>query len=69
MKKNIMIEGMKCEHCSNFVAKALKEIDGVDHVSVDLSSKTAQVQTSKPVADDVLRQAVEQAGFEVKDIQ
>ncbi|MBR1777229.1 MAG: heavy metal translocating P-type ATPase [Alphaproteobacteria bacterium] len=69
MTKKIMIEGMKCEHCANFVTKALQAVDGVEAAHVDLAAKEATVQTNAAVSDDVLTQAVAEAGFQAIKIQ
>ena len=53
-----MIEGMKCEHCANFVKKALQAVDGVESAAVDLrlsifgsGLETDQVSIPNPTAD------------------
>ena len=69
MNKTVMIEGMKCEHCAAFVTKALQAVEGVESVSVDLKTKKAEVKTTGDVPDDVLKNAVAGAGFEVAGIK
>ncbi len=68
MQKNIHIEGMNCGHCKASVEKALSSVPGVSGVSVDLSSKTATVNTENSASDDALKAAVTGAGFTVKSI-
>lgn len=67
MQKTMIIEGMSCGHCSSRVEKALNELDGVKAV-VDLDSKSASITLSKDVADDILKDAVTNAGYEVVSI-
>ena len=68
MEKIMKIEGMSCGHCSARVEKALNEIDGVSaHVS--LEDKTAAITLLHEVADDVLRKAVTDAGYEVVGLE
>ena len=67
MKKVITIEGMMCNHCTAHVEKALNAIDGVSAV-VSLEDKNATVILSKDVSDDVLTQAVTDAGYTVVSI-
>ena len=67
MKKVITIEGMMCNHCTAHVEKALNAIDGVSAV-VSLENKNATVTLSKDVSDDVLTQAVTDAGYTVVSI-
>ena len=65
MTKTITIEGMMCMHCSGRVEKALNAIDGVT-ATVDLAAGTATV--TGDVTDEVLRKAVEDAGYKVVSI-
>ena len=67
MNKTMKIEGMSCGHCSGRVEKALNAIEGVS-ATVDLEAKTASISLQKEVSDDVLRKAVEDAGYEVVSI-
>ena len=64
MKKVLTIEGMSCAHCQARVEKALAEVANVESAKVDLKKKTATVSLREPVADDVLMQAVSEAGYE-----
>ena len=68
MTKTMTINGMMCAHCQAHVEKALNAIDGVTAV-VDLEAKTATVTLTHDVADDVLKNAVMEAGYEVVSIQ
>ena len=65
--KTMKIEGMMCAHCSGRVEKALNAVPGVS-ATVDLEKKTATVHAEPQVADDALRQAVTDAGYEVVSI-
>nr|WP_317324075.1 heavy metal translocating P-type ATPase [uncultured Flavonifractor sp.] len=68
MTKIMTINGMMCAHCQAHVEKALNAIDGATAV-VDLEAKTATVTLTKDVADDVLKSAVTEAGYEVVSIR
>ena len=68
MKKTISIEGMMCEHCVKHVTDALNKLDGVA-AEVSLSDKNAVVNLEKEVSEEVLKQAVEDAGYQVTGIQ
>ena len=68
MTKTMTINGMMCAHCQAHVEKALNAIDGVTAV-VDLEAKTATVTLTRDVADDVLKNAVTEVGYEVVSIQ
>jgi len=63
----IIIDGMACGHCSARVEKLLNEIDGVT-ATVDLEKKTAYV-TCGDVTEDVLKSAIEDAGYTVVSIK
>lgn len=69
MEKVLNIEGMVCGNCVKHVHKALTEIPGVQDAVVHLESKSAQVQLIQPVADDVFKAAIEDAGYELTGIQ
>lgn len=68
MKKEMMIEGMSCNHCKMRVEKALGELEGVNNVSVDLEAKKATFDIVGEVGDSVLKEAVEDAGYDVTAI-
>ncbi|SJZ53904.1 heavy metal translocating P-type ATPase [Anaerorhabdus furcosa] len=65
--KTLQIEGMSCGHCQARVEKALNAVDGVQ-ATVDLASNSAVVTLSKEVANEILKKAVEDAGYEVVSI-
>ena len=69
MKKTMIIEGMMCEHCEATVRKALEKIEGVEKAEVSHVEGTAIVTLSREVADEVLKQAVEDRDYEVKEIR
>lgn len=69
MEKTLNIEGMVCMNCVKHVDKALREVQGVQNVTVSLENKSAQVQLGQDVTDAVLRTAVEDAGYEVIGIR
>lgn len=68
MKKEIMIEGMMCEHCVMHVKKALENFDGVK-ADVVLKENKATISGEKEVSDEDIKNAIKDAGYEVKDIQ
>ena len=65
MEKTLKIEGMVCGNCVRHVDKALREIQGVERVEVSLEDKSAKVQMGCTVSDDVLKAAIEDAGYQV----
>lgn len=67
-RKTMKISGMNCAHCANDVAMMLNQIDGV-RAEVNLSKGSARIAYDRNVEDDVLKNAVEKAGFGVADIK
>mgnify|MGYP001014803744 CR=1 FL=1 len=63
--RTIKVKGMSCQHCVKAVTKALGELEGVADVKVDLMAGEVSFEESNPLADDVLREAVKKAGFEL----
>jgi len=68
MKKKILIEGMSCGHCVNHVVEALKEI-GAKDVDVSLEKKLATAEISEEITDDVIKAAIDDAGYDVVKIE
>ena len=68
ISKVLKINGMTCGHCSGRVEKALNGLEGVS-AKVDLATNTATVSHSKNITDEVLRNVVENAGYEVVGIE
>ena len=69
MTKTIYIEGMSCGHCSKRVEAALKSVNGVKSVKVSLEEKKADVVLKNDIDNEVLKNAVEDVGFEVVNVQ
>lgn len=67
MKKVISINGMSCEHCQARVEKALNAIDGVE-AKVSLKKNIAVVDLKKDVDDQILKNAVNEAGYEAVSV-
>ena len=67
--KTILIEGMQCNHCKMSVEKALNEIQEITKAEVNLENKTATIEFQNEVSDDKIKKAIEEAGFEVKEIK
>ena len=67
-QRTVIIEGMTCEHCKARVESRLNELDGVS-AKVNLKRKTAVVSMEKNIEDEVIKKAVENAGYEVIEIR
>ena len=69
MRKVLSIEGMMCGHCQAHVEKALKAMDGVTSVEVSLENKNATVELSKDISDAEFKAVIDDAGYELKNVQ
>ena len=69
MKKELTVEGMMCQNCVKHVTKALEGVPGVTEVQVSLEEKKAIVSLPDSASDDVLKAAVEEAGYNVTEIK
>ncbi len=62
----LTVEGMSCKHCVGAVEKALKQLDGIRQVVVDLSTKKVRVVYDPAAANrQAMKKAIENAGFQV----
>ncbi len=65
------VNGMTCGHCVSSITEELSEVEGVLNVEVILNSGATSkvtVVTDQGVADDAIREAVAEAGFELVGI-
>lgn len=61
----IKIKGMSCGHCVASVTKALSNIAGIREVEVSLEKGKASYNESYPVGKEMIRRAIEDAGYEL----
>ena len=60
----IRVEGMKCNHCSSSVAKALKATEGVEKVEISHEKGEAVIQyDDQKVTEAKLREVINGTGF------
>ena len=57
------VTGMTCGHCVASVTEEVAEVAGVTAVDVDLASGAVTVTSERPLDDDAVRAAVEEAGY------
>ena len=62
------VEGMMCSHCQAAVTKALNKIPGVT-ATVSLEDKEAQIVAEDGVEPERMKEAVEDAGYEVVSLE
>ncbi len=69
MNKKLSIEGMSCNHCVKRVETVLLSLDGVLAVKVNLSSRSAVIETTTDFNDSVLFDAIDDAGYVLNKIE
>jgi copper ion binding protein len=65
MQTTIKVKGMTCQHCVMSVKKALGKLEGIQNVDVDLQQAEVRFDNTKGVASDLVKKAIEEAGYEV----
>lgn len=68
MTKTLKVEGMMCMHCEARVKKALEAVPGVESAVADHTAGTAVVTLNTPVADEILKAAVEAQDYRVTGV-
>jgi copper chaperone len=66
----VRVTGMTCSHCVNAVTEELSALDGVGTVTVDLvpgGASVVTVESEQPLDDAAVREAVDEAGYELAD--
>jgi copper chaperone len=59
------VTGMTCAHCVQAVSGEISALPGVAEVHVDLPSGAVTVTSEAPLAEDDVRAAVDEAGYEL----
>ena len=62
------VTGMTCDHCVRAVTAEMTAIPGVRDVEVDLvagGTSEVRVVSEAPLAEDTVREAVDEAGYEL----
>lgn len=68
MNTTLNIDGMTCGHCVASVTEELTAIEGVTTVDIDLNAggiSTARIESSGPISEATLSEAVAEAGYTV----
>lgn len=69
MEKTLKINGMMCGHCEARVKKALEALPEVKEAAVSHEAGTAVLTLNAPVADEILKKAVEDQDYEVVSVE
>jgi copper chaperone len=65
-----LVDGMTCEHCVRAVTTEISAVDGVSGVDVELrpgASSAVVVTSAAPLDLSVVREAVDEAGYDLAD--
>ena len=63
MKQKFNVTGMTCSACSAHVEKAVRQVEGVDSVSVNLLGNSMLVEYGGKTGPEQIIQAVTDAGY------
>ncbi|WAL72606.1 cation transporter [Kitasatospora sp. YST-16] len=59
------VAGMTCGHCEQAVGKAVGALEGVQAVRVDVKGGLVSVDSAAGLADEAVRAAIDEAGYEL----
>ncbi|WP_322985167.1 heavy-metal-associated domain-containing protein [Streptomyces sp. S584] len=59
------VEGMTCGHCEGAVSEEISGIAGVTSVKAEAATGRVTVASAAPLSDDAVREAVDEAGYEL----
>ncbi|MFD5134982.1 heavy-metal-associated domain-containing protein [Streptomyces sp. NPDC058378] len=59
------VKGMTCGHCEGAVSEEISGIAGVTSVKAEAATGRVTVASSAPLSDDAVREAVDEAGYEL----
>ena len=66
MKETILIvNGMMCGGCENRVKNAIKNIEGVENVTADHNTGKVIVISDNEVSEEIIKETLEDIGYEV----
>ncbi len=69
MTKIMKIEGIMCSHCEARIKSALEAVDGVETATVSHTDGTARLECSSDVSEEILKNAVDLAGYKTLSIE
>ena len=62
---NLIVNGMVCGGCENRVKNAIKNIEGVENVTADHNTGKVIVISDNEVSEEIIKEALEDIGYEV----
>ncbi|MFC3494519.1 heavy-metal-associated domain-containing protein [Glycomyces rhizosphaerae] len=65
METVYVVKGMTCGHCAGSVTQELSALPGVEGVDVALDTGKVTVKSEAALTEDAVREAVDEAGYEL----
>jgi copper chaperone CopZ len=65
MDSEYTVTGMTCGHCVRAVSAEIERLPGVRRVEVDLATGVVRVSSDRPLEPELVRAAVDEAGYEL----
>jgi copper chaperone CopZ len=65
METVYVVKGMTCGHCAGSVTQELSALPGVEHVDVALETGKVTVKSETALTEAQVREAVDEAGYEL----
>ena len=65
--RELLVLGMSCGHCVDFVTEEITCLPGVTAVTVDLPAGAVTVTSDRELGLPQLRTAIEEAGYKLAD--
>ena len=65
----VMVQGMMCEGCETRIQNALKVQKEVQEVKADYTTGKVMVTLREDIDEKIIREKIENLGFEVKEIK
>ncbi|MBV1709242.1 MAG: heavy metal translocating P-type ATPase [Erysipelothrix sp.] len=69
IEKQYQVTGMTCSACASAVKRTLSKLDGVENADVNMATERVNIFLDNEVSFDVLRSAVEKAGYGLEEIK
>ncbi|GEM_PF-455999 len=68
MKKEVLLDGVKCPGCANTVQERFSAIEGVESVEVDLATKKAVLESQTEIDTETLNAALAETNYSVLSV-
>lgn len=69
MKKKVLVEGMTCSSCINYIKDALEDIDTVIYSSINLEEKVILIESIGKVENNIIVNFIDKLGYSVVSIE